>query len=81
MTKILFHCSDTEEIRLTELKGNVMSITRPMSKPLRRGLIVIGAGWQRLVKFTGRRYRPELHYMRGPGPKWYAKHQTGSAGG
>jgi hypothetical protein len=21
-------------------------------------------------------YRPELHYMRGPGPKWRAKHQT-----
>ena len=20
-------------------------------------------------------YRPELHHMRGPGPKWYAKHQ------
>jgi hypothetical protein len=20
-------------------------------------------------------YRPELHYMRGPGPKWYEKHQ------
>jgi hypothetical protein len=20
-------------------------------------------------------YRPELHYMRGPGPKWHAKHQ------
>lgn len=20
------------------------------------------------------RYRPELHYMRGPGPKWLAKH-------
>lgn len=19
-------------------------------------------------------YRPELHYMRGPGPRWYAKH-------
>jgi hypothetical protein len=19
-------------------------------------------------------YRPERHYMRGPGPKWYAKH-------
>ena len=19
-------------------------------------------------------YRPELHYMRGPGPKWYARH-------
>jgi len=22
-------------------------------------------------------YRPELHYMRGPGPKWRAKHQLG----
>ena len=24
-------------------------------------------------------YRPELHYMRGPGPKWRAKHER-SAG-
>jgi hypothetical protein len=23
-------------------------------------------------------YRPELHYMRGPGPKWRAKNQTGN---
>jgi len=22
-----------------------------------------------------RRYRPERHYMRGPGPKWRAKHR------
>jgi hypothetical protein len=22
-------------------------------------------------------YRPELHYMRGPGPKWHAKHHLG----
>ena len=21
-------------------------------------------------------YRPELHYMRGPGPKWHAKHAS-----
>jgi hypothetical protein len=21
-------------------------------------------------------YRPELHYMRGPGPKWHAKHRA-----
>ena len=25
-------------------------------------------------------YRPELHYMRGPGPKWHAKHEGGAAG-
>lgn len=26
--------------------------------------------------FTG--YQPELHYMRGPGPKWHAKHAAES---
>ncbi|HEV3241729.1 MAG TPA: hypothetical protein VGY14_00485 [Methyloceanibacter sp.] len=25
-------------------------------------------------------YRPELHYMRGPGPKWHAKHHELPAG-
>ena len=29
----------------------------------------------RLIKIARKTYRPELHYMRGPGPKWYAKHQ------
>ena len=24
-------------------------------------------------------YRPERHYMRGPGPKWHAKHSTACA--
>jgi hypothetical protein len=23
-------------------------------------------------------YRPELHYMRGPGPKWRTKHAHGA---
>src|SRR5215470_18023788 len=27
-----------------------------------------------LVKALFDPYRPELHYMRGPGPKWHAKH-------
>ena len=31
--------------------------------------------WHRLIKIDRNPYRPELHYMRGPGPKWYAKHQ------
>jgi hypothetical protein len=30
---------------------------------------------QNLVKDVLDSYRPELHYMRGPGPKWRAKHQ------
>ena len=30
---------------------------------------------QNLVKDVLDSYRPGLHYMRGPGPKWRAKHQ------
>jgi len=59
-----------------------MSVTHPLSTPLRRRrLNAIMASWQRLIKFAGDRYRPELHYMRGRGPKWHAKHQAGSASG
>jgi hypothetical protein len=29
----------------------------------------------RLIKSVLDPYRPELHYMRGPGPKWHAKHR------
>jgi hypothetical protein len=28
-----------------------------------------------LIQIARNPYRPELYYMRGPGPKWYAKHQ------
>jgi len=43
---------------------------------------VLGAAarrWRRLTTSLFDPYRPELHYMRGPGPKWRAKH-AGSAG-
>jgi hypothetical protein len=26
------------------------------------------------MRYVSDRYRPELHYMRGPGPKWLEKH-------
>jgi hypothetical protein len=32
------------------------------------------AGWQRFCASVADPYRPERHYMRGPGPKWHAKH-------
>ena len=32
------------------------------------------AFWHELTRDIGRPYRPERHYMRGPGPKWRAKH-------
>ena len=30
--------------------------------------------WRRLTSAPHERYRPELHYMRGPGPKWREAH-------
>jgi hypothetical protein len=30
--------------------------------------------WQRLLQAICDPYRPELHYMRGPGPRWHEKH-------
>ena len=36
--------------------------------------VVVAQLWRTLVKDLFDPYRPELHYMRGPGPKWHAKH-------
>lgn len=36
--------------------------------------------WISLVSPLFDGYRPELHYMRGPGPKWRAKHQVAQPG-
>jgi hypothetical protein len=43
------------------------------SNSLRQRWISVLAGVQNLFGAASDRYRPELHYMRGPGPKWRAK--------
>jgi hypothetical protein len=52
-----------------------MWITQPSSVPFRQRLNVIVTRWHRLFQTACHPYRPELHYMRGPGPKWHAKHR------
>ena len=39
-----------------------------------RGFAVLTSGWQEARNYFANRYRPELHYMRGPGPKWQEKY-------
>jgi hypothetical protein len=34
------------------------------------------AVWSRLTAILGGGYRPEHHYMRGPGPKWRERHSA-----
>jgi hypothetical protein len=52
-----------------------MPQTQAFLSPLRRILRAI------LVRFESvfNPYRPELYYMRGPGPKWYARHAAVAA--
>jgi hypothetical protein len=41
---------------------------------------VIPSRWHRLKTGFCDPYRPELHYMRGPGPKWREKHRQQAPG-
>ena len=45
------------------------------SSTLWQRLNVIMTKWRGLIQIARNPYRPELYYMRGPGPKSYAKHQ------
>ncbi len=38
----------------------------------------IRAFWRKFAGMAFNPYRPELHYMRGPGPAWRAKHAASS---
>jgi hypothetical protein len=48
--------------KLSNLHANNLGIAE-LGAPL-------AAAWRRLAAIFGGRYRPERHYMRGPGPKW-----------
>ena len=50
---------------------NPAVLVRFFAQVLVRGrALFTGSAQPRAVK----RYRPERHYMRGPGPQWHAKH-------
>jgi hypothetical protein len=51
----------------------VTSVLLP-AHPRTYGLTAVQRHWRRLVGSQSDPYRPELHYMRGPGPKWREKH-------
>jgi hypothetical protein len=62
-------------------------MTRFLESHVSKALIapgrVLGATarrWHRLTASLFDPYRPELHYMRGPGPKWREKHAPGVVG-
>ncbi|CCE07967.1 conserved hypothetical protein [Bradyrhizobium sp. STM 3843] len=58
------------------VRARPYAVSNPMltRSPLVHGLRALTAHWQRLIALARDPYRPERHYMRGPGPKWHAKH-------
>jgi hypothetical protein len=59
-----------------------MARARKAAQRCSRTTPVLGAEFAdilRLLRSLLDPYRPELHYMRGPGPKWHAKHRPAAA--
>jgi hypothetical protein len=51
-----------------------MAKSREMAQSANVSLAKGFVAWQALTKALFDDYRPELHYMRGPGPKWQEKY-------
>jgi hypothetical protein len=73
-----------ERSRGRKRQGRFMAVTpsepypAPANGRVREpGLLAdISAFWHQFCARAFDPYRPELHYMRGPGPAWHAKHLT-----
>jgi hypothetical protein len=52
----------------TETDARLVSV-----RTLFRRAVALAQAWRKIV---GNHYRPEKHYMRGPGPKWREKYGT-----
>jgi hypothetical protein len=42
----------------------------------REAIAKAAKAWREAIRELTDPYRPELHYMRGPGPKWTEKHHA-----
>jgi hypothetical protein len=58
------------------LSGSTAYLPRPIANIGH----AIAALWREITRDAVRPYRPEQHYMRGPGPAWRAKHGDRMAG-
>ena len=54
------------------------SLPRPAARNEAKPIAELRAFWRAFIAKAFNPYRPELYYMRGPGPAWRAKHPTRS---
>ena len=71
----------TEVLVMIRMASNRSAPSAGLVKPVDRPPIfpAIAEAWRELRKGFIDSYRPELHYMRGPGPKWREKHGAAQA--
>jgi hypothetical protein len=53
------------------ISGSAVSL---LPRPIVTFRNALAGFWRELTRDAVRPYRPELYYMRGPGPAWRAKH-------
>lgn len=68
-------------VNFTLSPHNLLLLVESYRQKISTGVQVGSSGMYLLAVFRAittvlmnRRYRPELHYMRGPGPKWFERH-------
>jgi hypothetical protein len=67
----------TQGKRVRVHAGNASVLVSLLRRAVGALVTFLGPSWDGPVK----KYRPEDHYMRGPGPKWREKHVLGRAAG
>ncbi len=55
------------------------TLSAPAANRAEKPLAEFRAFWRAFFARAFDPYRPELHYMRGPGPAWRAKHMASSS--
>ena len=63
---------------MTSITSDPLSSTANRRDRRSNPIAEFGSLWRQFFARTFNPYRPELHYMRGPGPAWRAKHVASS---
>ena len=60
---------------MAAMMANASLVLATLLGAARRLRSVVSESWGSLANDRSGNYRPERHYMRGPGPKWRQKHR------
>jgi hypothetical protein len=61
---------------MTTITSDILSSPADRRETQSAAFAEIRSFWRHFFTRAFNPYRPELHYMRGPGPAWHAKHRA-----